>query len=184
MIGSKRTILSVIASLALVAGAIAAVWLMSSAGLLDAPEAPLAPAPAAEGDPAAAPSTPFTPVGDGQGVSQPRDPFRPLILPPPTTEPSDTTTTVPGETTTTVPGDTTTTTASDTPDQIRIMLNEVRMEAGERVAVVTVDGVTYTVGVGDQFAGDFAVVSLTDTGGVFTYKGTAFTLAVGQSLLK
>jgi hypothetical protein len=52
------------------------------------------------------------------------------------------------------------------------------------VAVVEVDGQTYTVGVGDTFAGEFKVVSLSDNGGVFTYGDSAFTLAVGQSIVK
>ena len=64
------------------------------------------------------------------------------------------------------------------------MLLEVRDEAGGKVAVVEVDGQTYTVGVGDTFATNFKVVSLTDNGGVFTYGSSAFTLAVGQSILK
>ena len=64
------------------------------------------------------------------------------------------------------------------------MLLEVRDETGGRVAVVEVDGTTYTVGVGDTFATSFKVVSLTDNGGVFTYGSSAFTLAVGQSILK
>jgi hypothetical protein len=60
----------------------------------------------------------------------------------------------------------------------------VRDENGSLVAVVEVDGETYTVGVGDTFAVSFKVVSLTESGGVFTFGDSAFTLAVGQSILK
>jgi hypothetical protein len=63
-------------------------------------------------------------------------------------------------------------------------LLEVRDEAGGRVAVIEVDGQTYTVGVGDTFAVSFKVVSLSENGGVFTYGDSAFTLAVGQSIVK
>ena len=88
---------------------------------------------------------------------------------------ASTTTTTTGDgstTTTTVAGSTTTTTAGDDPDGIRVVLLEVRDENGSLVAVVEVDGETYTVGVGDTFAVSFKVVSLTESGGVFTFGGT------------
>ena len=37
---------------------------------------------------------------------------------------------------------------------------------------------------GDTFAHTFKVVSVTTKGGVFTYGDSAFSLAVGQSILK
>jgi hypothetical protein len=180
MIDARRTLIAVSLSLLLVAAAVVSVWLMASAGVFRPTEARLDPAPPS-GLVAAAPGSPFS-GGDAYTVSEPRDPFRPLIVAPPTTAPTDTT--QPGETTTTVPGQTTTTSPSDSPDGIRVMLHEIRMEAGVRVAVVSVDGVSYTVGVGDTFAVHFKVVSLTETGGVFTFGDLAFTLAVGQSILK
>lgn len=185
MIAVKRTFVAVVASLLLVATAIVSVWLMVDAGVFRPSEARLDPAPHATI--VAGPGAPFMP-GSAQ-VGQPRDPFRPLLAPPPppppTTVPGETTTTVPGQTTTTVPGQTTTTTSpTDAPDPIRVTLREVRLEDGVRLAVIEVDDVVYTVGVGDTFAGDFKVVSLTDNGGVFTHFDSAFTLAVGQSILK
>lgn len=180
MIGARRTLLAVAMSLILVATAVASVWLMASAGVFRPSEARLDPAPSS-GIAAAAPGSPLV-AADAHQVSQPRDPFRPLILPPPTTAPTDTT--QPGVTTTTVPGQTTTTAPSDSPDGIRVTLHEVRMEGGVRVAVISVDDVSYTVGVGETFATDFKVVSLSDNGGVFTFGDSAFTLAVGQSILK
>jgi hypothetical protein len=103
----------------------------------------------------------------------------------------ETTSTTGGETTSTTGGATTTTSSSttsttegDTPDQTRVTLHEIRDESGVRKAVVEVDGETFTVGVGDTFAEDFKVVSLTDDSGVFMYRDNVFTLAVGQSILK
>lgn len=196
MIGAKRTLVSVVVSLLLVATAVLSTWLMASAGVFTGTEQDLPSAPAG--------TTPTTiaaaageslAINSGFQVSQPRDPFKPLVVTgtggddgstTTTTGSGDgsTTTTQPGATTTTQPGATTTTTASNDPDGIRVVLLEVRTEGGSRVAVVEVDGTTYTVGVGDTFATSFKVVSLTDNGGVFTFGDSAFTLAVGQSILK
>lgn len=204
MIGAKRTLVSVLVSLVLVASSVMSIWLMASAGVFTGeqalPSAPESTTPstldAVEG------SSEALALSSGIQVSQPRDPFEPLIVPgdgpdgsttttdptgtTTTTDPSGTTsTTVPsGTTTTTDPSGTTTTTIDDDPDDIRVSLLEVREENGSLVAVVEVDDVTYTVGVGDTFATNFKVVSLNETGGVFTYGDSAFTLAVGQSILK
>jgi hypothetical protein len=201
MIGLKRTLASVAVALLLVGTAVTSVWLMASAGVFTGGETNLPGAPS-EGATTSTPgsASPIDVAGDFQ-VEQPRDPFQPLIVPPTTTVPGgetttttggetttttggETTTTTGGETTTTTGGETTTTTQGDHPNQIRVMLLEVRNETGGRVAVVEVDGETYTVGVGETFATNFKVVSLTDNGGVFTYGSSAFTLAVGQSILK
>lgn len=190
MIGAKRTLVSVFVSLVLVATAGASVWLMASAGVFTGAEGALPSAPVVPGAGVIA-----GPSGGGispsVGLGQPRDPFQPLITAPEVPDDGETTTTVPGATTTvpgattTVPGgSTTTTTVSDTPDGIRVKLLEVRETGSGRLAVVEVDGETYSVLVGETFATDFKVVSLTANGGVFTYKGSAFTLAVGQSILK
>lgn len=193
MIGVKRTLVSVLVSLLLVGTAAASVWLLASAGVFTGGEPALPGAPANPGTVAAAPGGPLNPSTDYQ-VAQPRDPFEPLIVPPSTTTVPDddtssttggaTTTTTPGATTSSSAGGTTSTTTGDQPDGKRVTLLEVRQETGGRVAVVEVDGQTYTVGVGDTFAGDFKVVSLSDNGGVFTYGDSAFTLAVGQSIVK
>lgn len=196
MIGVKRTMLSVLVALLLVGTAVASVWLMASAGVFTGGEAALPGAPAASGTIVAAPGGTIA-VSPGFQVAQPRDPFEPLVTSPVTTSGGDgststtsgggttTATTTGGSTTTTTGGgSTTTTTKGDDPDGIRVMLLEVRDQAGGRVAVVEVDGITYTVRVGDTFATNFKVVSLTTNGGVFTYGDSAFTLAVGQSILK
>ncbi|HEX5630994.1 MAG TPA: hypothetical protein VFY15_04990 [Acidimicrobiia bacterium] len=193
MIGAKRTLLSVLVSLVLVATAGASVWLMASAGVFSGAEGALPSAPTVAGGGAVA-----GPTGGGLSPSvelgQPRDPFQPLVTAPETPGGETTTTgaggtTVPGTNTTvpgatTVPGGSTTTTVSDAPDGIRVKLLEVRETGSGRLAVLEVDGETYSVLVGETFATDFKVVSLTANGGVFTYRGSAFTLAVGQSILK
>lgn len=100
-------------------------------------------------------------------VSQPRDPFRPLI-----TEESAT-------------GDTGTGTGDGfTPTGTRVTLIEIRDVAGVLRATVRVDGTDYDVGVGDTFAGDFKVVSLDPDSGVFLYGDNAFELSEGQEILK
>ncbi|MDX1692090.1 MAG: hypothetical protein R3290_13810, partial [Acidimicrobiia bacterium] len=138
-------------------------------------------------------------------VNPPRDPFDPIVTS--TTSAEDTTSTTDGTgdtttttagtgdtttttsggtatTSTTAPGSSTTTTVGDDPDDVRVTLIEVRGDAGSREAVVEVDGTTYTVGVGDTFAVDFRVVSLTENGGVFEYRDQAFSLVEGQAVLK
>jgi hypothetical protein len=194
MIGIKRTLVSVLVSFLLVGTAVASVWLMASAGVFTGGEPGLPSAAANPGTGAAAPGGGLNP-SPGYQVAQPRDPFEPLIVPDSTTTlpdgdttsttggGGDTTTTQGGGATTTT-GGATTTTNGDQPDGKRVTLIEVREESGGRVAVVEVDGVTYTVGVGDTFAGEFKVVSLSENGGVFTYGDSAFTLAVGQSIVK
>ncbi len=83
-------------------------------------------------------------------VSQPRDPFRPLI-----TEDSST-------------GDTGNGTDNGfDPTGIRVTLVEIRDVSGVLRATVKVDGTDYDVGVGDTFATNFKVVSLDPTSGVF-----------------
>jgi hypothetical protein len=100
-------------------------------------------------------------------VSQPRDPFRPLI-----TEDSATGNTGPGT------GD------GFDPTGTRVTLVEIREVAGVLRATVRVDGTDYDVGVGDTFAGDFKVVSLDPDSGVFLYGDNAFELSEGQEILK
>jgi hypothetical protein len=175
---------------------------MAAAGVFSGGDLTLPHAAAAEGVESAVPGTVGPPVGEARLV-QPRDPFRPLITSTTaeetsTTQPGDTTTTQPGDTTTTQPGDTTTTQPGDTtttstttttspgdePQGTRVVLLEIRDDAGVKTAVLTVDGETYTAGVGETFAGQFKVISLDDDGGVFTYGDSAFSLAVGQAILK
>ncbi len=197
----RRTFVAVMVAMLLVGTAGASVWLMASSGVLsfggdqDLPGAP-GPGASLPGGEAASIA-----AAGGFRVSQPRDPFVPLItVPTSTTAPGDTssttggettttgggatTTTGGGETTSTTAGGSTTTTSPDTPAGKRVTLLEIRDEGGVREAVLTVDGTTYTVEVGDTFADDFKVISLGTSSGVFMYRDNVFTLAVGQSIIK
>jgi hypothetical protein len=206
----KRTLLAVTISVMLVGTAVASLWLMASAGVFDAGGGTL---PHAATETTLGGSTQGNPPAGAARLVQPRDPFEPLISPPTTVPDESTTTTAGGETTTTtsggdtttttsggdtttttdggdttttttVPGSTTTTTQGDEPEGIRVVLLEIREEGGVRTAVLTVDGETYTAGVGEVFAEDFKVISLGENSGVFTYGDSAFTLAVGQAIIK
>jgi hypothetical protein len=198
MIGAKRTLVSAFVALVLVGTALTSVWLLASAGVFSGAEQPLPGAPETSETSVVEDTVAGTlAISSGFQASQPRDPFDPLIdVPGPDSssttidDDSSTTTSADGSTTTTDPSGTTptssgtTTTVGDSPDGIRVALLEVRQQNGVLVAVVEVDGDTSTVGVGDTFADDFKVVSLTSNGGVFTYGDSAFTLAVGQSIYK
>lgn len=98
-------------------------------------------------------------------TSQPRDPFVPLITP-----------ATPGGTT---PGDSVVV-------RTKFILEDVSDISGVLRAEVSVDGVTYTVGVGDTFAGKFKVISLDDAAGsgVFSYGDNTFSAIIGQAILK
>ena len=231
MISARRTLVAVVVSVLLVATAVAATWLMASAGVFNGAEQPLPGAPQSTTDPtlSAASGAGSAEISSGFFVAQPRDPFEPLIeaitttttavVDEPTTtvasgdastttviddgatsttvvDDGSTTTTASGDASTTtvasgdasttsvVSGDSTTTTVGDSPDGIRVVLLEIREEDGLLVAVAEVGGETHTVGVGDTFGESFKVVSLTETGGVFTFGDSAFTLAVGQTIFK
>jgi hypothetical protein len=199
MTDARRAVLAALISVLLVATAVTSLWLMASAGVFSGGDPRLANAPGAAAEPAA-----FVAEGGRAQAYQPRDPFQPLVTAAPTTagtstsegEAGSTTSTAAGggsstttggsatTTSTTGGGSTTTTTAGDQPSTTRIALLEVREQQGVRTAVVTVDGVTYTVGVGDEFAEDLKVISLSATSGVFQIDTRVFTLAVGQSILK
>lgn len=153
----------------LIGVAVAGAWMFIAPSVFGTPESVLD-GPLAESNLAAPASSELiegVKVLSSFQVSQPRDPFRPLI-----TEQSATGT----------PG-----TGTDNgfdPSGIRVTLVEIRDIAGVLRATVTVDGTEYDVGVGDTFAGDFKVVSLDPDSGVFLYGDNAFELSVGQEILK
>ncbi|MCU0281845.1 MAG: hypothetical protein MUE66_08540 [Acidimicrobiia bacterium] len=197
----RRTLVAVLVAVLLVGTAGASVWLMASSGVLSlGGDRQLPGAPENGGQNAGGVTIP---AAGGFRVAQPRDPFAPLITSPTSTTVPDgstttgggstttttgggstTSTTGGGSTTTTTSGGSTTTTTSDTPTGKRVSLLEIRDESGVKKAVLTVDGQTYTVGVGDTFATDFKVISLATSSGVFMYRDSVFTLAVGQSIIK
>ena len=98
-------------------------------------------------------------------VSQPRDPFRPLI-----SEAVDGT----GD-----GGD-----GFDPTGTTVSLISVTTLGDGTRQAVIRVAGTDYTAGVGETFAGSYQVVTLTDTGGTFLFGDSPFALAVGEEILK
>ena len=210
----RRSLLAVVVALLLVGTAVASIWLMASSGVFSlGGDGSLPGAPGGAAAAQTAEGSAF-PAAGGYHLLQPRDPFEPLVTAASvTTEPIDSTSTTGGETTSTTGGETTSTTGGETtstttggdsgtttsstttssttsttqgdaPEGTRVSLHEIRDESGVRMAVLEVDGETFTVGVGDTFAEDFQVVSLSDDSGVFMYRDNVFTLAVGQSILK
>ena len=202
----RRTLVAVLVAVLLVGTAGASVWLMASSGVLSmGGDRQLPGAPESGGQNAGGATLP---AAGGFRVAQPRDPFAPLLTTPTSTTTPDgstttggesttttgggstttsgggSTTTTGGSSTTTTSGGSTTTTTSDTPTGKRVSLLEIRDQGGVKKAVLTVDGQTYTVGVGDTFATDFKVISLATSSGVFMYRDSVFTLAVGQSIIK
>jgi hypothetical protein len=157
----------------LLATAVASAWAVLDSGLLQPGEAPVLAGPLAgviEAEALEAAGSIV--IVDNAQISQPRDPFRPLI-----TEDSP----VFGQ-----PG------VGGTPGgagdgftpTTTIALTEIRDVGGVLRATVTVNGDTYDVGVGETFAGSYRVVSLTEDTGVFMFGDNAFQLTVGQQILK
>lgn len=204
----RRTFVAVLVAVLLVGTAGASVWLMASSGVLSLGGDGKLPGAPDSGVTVPGGSGATIPAAGGFRVAQPRDPFAPLITTPTSsTVPGESTTTSGGEgtttttgtgsttsttgggsttssATTTTGGGSTTSTTSDTPVGKRVSLLEIRDQGGVKKAVLTVDGQTYTVGVGDTFATDFKVISLATSSGVFMYRDSVFTLAVGQSIIK
>ena len=135
-------------------------------------------------------------VGDGgEGESPPPDefdvfstknPFEPAIqVSSPDTSPgSGTTTTTSGSDT---GGGTTTSTAEpsfEPPVGATVALVDVYDEAGSARARVQVGSTVYTVGVGDEFATSYRVVSLDDPCGQFLYGDAPFSLCEGEQVIK
>lgn len=194
----RRTLVAVLVAVLLVGTAGASVWLMASSGVLSlGGDDQLPNAPESGGDPGGSGAT--VPAAGGFRVAQPRDPFAPLVTSPttttvpgestttsggPTTTGGSTTSTSGGGSTTSTSGGSTTSTTGVNPTGKRVSLLEIRDQSGVKTAVLTVDGQTYTVGVGDTFATDFKVISLSASSGVFMYRDSVFTLAVGQSIIK
>ena len=154
----------------LVGLAVAVAWLLIGPGLLGRGSSPVLTGPIAQVqtvDPEAATPAllPGVKAVSSVQVSQPRDPFRPLITETAVVEPGGT------------PG------GGGTSGQT-VRLLAIEDVAGVLRATVEVGGVTYDVGVGETFAIDYQVVSLDGDSGVFLFRDNAFELSVGQSILK
>jgi hypothetical protein len=156
----------------LIGVAVACAWLVVAPSVFGTAD-PVLDGPLAEaaiGAPAAAELIEGVKVLSSFQVSQPRDPFRPLI-----TEDSAT-----GDGSNGGDG----TENGFEPTGTRVTLVEIRDVEGVLRATVKVDGTEYDVGVGDTFAGNLKVVSLDADSGVFLYGDNAFELAEGQEILK
>lgn len=149
--------------------AVASLWLLVAPSIL-ASSSPSQVRPAVAADPGVVSEAPLDLlpgmrlIEDFQ-VSQPRDPFRPLI-----TQQTDGT------------GDGGN--GFDPTGTTVALISVTTLGDGSRQAVVRVAGTDYTVGVGDTFAGSYQVVTLTDTGGTFLFGDSPFALAVGEEILK
>ena len=181
---TRRTLMAVVVAVLLLVTGGGSFWLVASSGALSGDSSDGPGGGESSGTVAQAAAVLF--AGAWFKLEQPRDPFAPLITTPaPVTSSAGSSTTGMGSTTSsTAGGSTTTTTVSDHPTGTRVALLEIRTEGGAKVAVLTVDGVTYTVGVGDTFADGFKVISLGNDSGVFMYGTKVFTLVVGQSIIK
>lgn len=115
--------------------------------------------------------------GDFQ-FSQPRDPFRPLIVE------GGIIITDPGTTGTTLPDGTTDTTAPVPVDGIVVRLLDIYEIADVLRARVEVAGLEYDVGVGETFATNFKIVSLDTDSAVILFGDNAFELQIGQEIIK
>ena len=158
----------------LVASSVVSAW-----AILDSDIFAVSPAPVLEGPLAAVveasplnESSAAILIVDSAQISQPRDPFRPLVT---ADSPVFGTPGVGG--TPGGPGDGFTPTTT-------IALVEIRDVGGVLRATVTVNGDSFDVGVGETFAGSYRVVSLTEDMGVFMFGDNAFQLNVGQQILK
>ncbi len=170
----SRAGVAFIVAVLLVATAVTSAWAVLDSGLFTPVEAPVLGGPLAgvvEAEALEAAGSVL--VVDNAQVSQPRDPFRPLITEdsPVFGQPGV------GGTPGGAPGDGFTPTTT-------IALVEVRDVGGVLRATVTVNGESYDVGVGETFAGSYRVVSLTEEMGVFMFGDNAFQLNVGQQILK
>jgi len=173
-VSRSRPLLSALLAVVLLLAAAAAVAIVSTSGLLWA-GTDARPVITGLSAPIVAEPRSASPVGvvESLQVSQPRDPFRPLITEdsPIAGQPG-----VGGD-----PGD-----AGDSfdPTGTTITLQDIRDVSGVLRATITVNGTSYDVGVGDTFAEVYKVVSLSETKGVFMFGDTAFELSVGQQILK
>lgn len=173
---TMRPVAATLVAVLMMGGAVALSWMVVTSGVLSASsagaETPLPPVTASvDVEPAVAAPTAL--VAGGFQVSQPRDPFRPLI-----TEDSP----VAGQPG--VGGTPGSGSGGFNPSGTVVTLKEIRDTAGVLRATMIVNGISYDVGVGETFAGSYKVISLSATKGVFMFGDSAFELSVGQEILK
>jgi len=193
MTDRDRRALIILGVIVVIAGAVGAFLLLSGDG--GAPD-DTAPTQVATPSPGTTPSPEPSPdVEEEEMERQPRlaflppgrDPFDPLIV-----EPTETTGTTNGETTngtttdgttdgTTTDGETTDEGPAETGDSMTIggktiTLIDIFTEGGEQKAQVSVDGETFVVGEGEEFAGNFKLVNVSGGCASFLFGDQSFSL--------
>jgi type IV pilus biogenesis protein PilP len=177
-----RWFVSLVVAVILIFTGVVSSWILATSGVFGTGGASLdGPLPAAAADP------PAIEVGDGAQVlfnaqlSQPRDPFQPLIdeNSPVVGPPGAGGTGAPGPGNGNGNGN-----GGFEPGTTTIVLVQIRDVDDTLRATITVNGVTYDVGVGDTFAGVYQVVSIDEDSVVIRFGDSVFTLTVGQSILK
>lgn len=158
----------------LIGAGLAGAWLLAGPSLLGAGgepalHGPLAAVSLAKPTAAGAALLPGVKAVSSAQLSQPRDPFRPLITPDAVVAP---------------PGASPGTGGTGGTPGIAVRLVSIEDVAGVLRATVEVNGTAYDVGVGEVFATDFMVVSLDADSGVFLFGDNAFELSIGQEILK
>jgi len=167
---TTNALIATIIATIMVATAIVSGWVLVASGVLwgaTPTERPVQPAATARAEPAASDGVRIN--GSFQ-LSQPRDPFRPLITP------DSPVAGIPGVGGPSGGGGFTPATS--------VTLVAIRNVGGTLRATIIVDGVSYDVGEGETFAGSYKVVSLTDTTAVIMYGDTVFELQEGEQILK
>lgn len=169
MIGRSRSLLAGFVAVVLVGTGISSAVILAGAGLWsDAGVGfggPLAPSAVADAS-ALATEEGARMLFNAQ-LSQPRDPFRPLI-----TEGSPD----PGPPGVGVPG------LGPFDPSLTLTLEEIIEVGGTLRGIVSVNDESFNVGVGEEFAGGFRVVSLAPDAGVFSFEGTTFNLVADVPL--
>lgn len=177
MYRARRPVTAAAVAVLMLAAAAALSWMVVTSGVLAASPATAATSTGATAAPVDVETIVVQPsavIAGGFQVSQPRDPFRPLI-----TEESP----VAGQPGTGGSGGTGSG-GGFNPAGNTITLEEIRDVTGVMRATVIVNGISYDVGVGETFAGSYKVISLSENKGVFTFGDNAFELTVGQQILK
>ncbi len=176
-----RGLVATVAAALLIATGVASGWAVVDSGLFAPSRSGLEGPLAGVGSPVDQPlevTGAIEITGEAQ-ISQPRDPFRPLITEdsPFFGQPGVGPSLVPSENGVVPP-------ENGFAPEVTVALVEIRTVGGVLRATITVNGETFDVGVGDTFADVYKVVSLTETTAVIMFGDSVFQLSTGQQILK
>lgn len=160
----------------MIATALLAGWLVASSGILNTAPGDLGRPAKQEASAPAGVTEESVRIAGALQLSQPRDPFKPLITP------DSPVAVIPGLGGT--PGAGGTDGNGFVPGGTSITLVEINEVDGELEATIVVNGVTYQVKEGETFADSYQVIELTEDSAVIMFGDTAFELKVGQQILK